>query len=147
MELMNKLFEERAKALRQFMLELLTQKQMEFDMLHEEMEPQKEFLRQKRVKNLLTMDEFTAALERLTVEETERHQDIEIQYADKEKAIKEELEMIKLQADAEQLKLLKDRQSKERVVMFSELMKSMDDGDQMKNYLKKNVSDTERELQ
>lgn len=95
-ELMNKLFEERAKALRQFMLELLTQKQQEFDMLVEEYEPQKEFLRQKRVKNLLTLDEFTGALERMTVEETEKHQDIDIAYADKEKAIKEELEMLKL---------------------------------------------------
>jgi len=93
---MNRLFEERAKALRQFMLELLTQKQQEFDLLHDEYEPQKEFLRQKRVKNLLSMDEFTAALERLTVEETERHQDIEIAFADKEKEIKEELEMLKL---------------------------------------------------
>lgn len=70
---MNSLFEERAKALRQFMLDLLTQKQQEFDDLADEYEPQKEFLRQKRVKQLLTMEEFTAALERITVEETERH--------------------------------------------------------------------------
>lgn len=47
-------------------------------MLKEEYEPQKEFLRQKRVKNLIGLDEFTSALERITVEETERHQDIEI---------------------------------------------------------------------
>jgi len=72
-QLMNALFEERAKALRQTMLDLLTQKQAEFDMLIEEYEPQKEFLRQKRVKKLLSLEEFTAALERITVEETERH--------------------------------------------------------------------------
>lgn len=128
------------------MLELLTQKQQEFDLLNDEYEPQKEFLRQKRVKNLLSMDEFTAALERITVEETERHQDIEILYADKEKAIKEELEMLKLQADAEQMKILKDRQTKEKMAMFNELMKNMDDGDQMKNYLKKSSNDADREL-
>lgn len=58
-------------------------------------------MRQKRVKNLIGLDEFTAALERITVEETERHQDIEISYADKEKQIKEELELLKMQADAE----------------------------------------------
>lgn len=115
-------------------------------MLHDEYEPQKEFLRQKRVKNLLSMDEFTAALERLTVEETERHQDIEIAYADKEKEIKEELEMLKLQADAEQMKILKDRQTKEKMTMFNELMKNMDEGDQMKNYLKKSSNDADREL-
>lgn len=93
------------------------------------------------MKNLIGLDEFTAALERITVEETERHQDIEIQYADKEKQIKDELEMLKLQADAEQMKLLKDRQTKERVIMFNELMKQMDEGDQMKNYLKKSVQE------
>lgn len=70
---MNSLFEERAKALRHFMFDLLSQKQAEFDLLQEEVEPQKEFLRQKRVKQLMTLEEFTAALERLTVEETERH--------------------------------------------------------------------------
>lgn len=42
---MNRLFEERARALRQFMLELLTQKQQEFDLLAEEYDPQKDFLR------------------------------------------------------------------------------------------------------
>ncbi len=70
---MNSLFEERARALRLFMLDMLTQKQQEFDDLVDEFEPQKELLRQKRVKNLLTLEEFTAALERITVEETERH--------------------------------------------------------------------------
>jgi len=75
---MNSLFEERARALRLFMLDMLTQKQQEFDDLVDQFEPQKELLRQKRVKNLLTLEEFTAALERITVEETERHQDIEI---------------------------------------------------------------------
>lgn len=145
-DLMNALFEERAKALRQTMLDLLTQKQAEFDMLIEEYEPQKEFLRQKRVKKLLSLEEFTAALERITVEETERHQDIEINYADKEKEIKKELELMKLQADAEQMKVLKDRQTKEKVLMFNELMKNMDSGDQMKSYLKKSVNEADREL-
>ena len=42
---MNRLFEERARALRVFMLDLLTQKQVELEMLKEEYEPQKEFLR------------------------------------------------------------------------------------------------------
>jgi len=35
------------------------------------------------------------------------------------------------------MKLLKDRQTKEKVLMFGQLMQNMDDGDQMKNYLKK----------
>jgi len=71
MELMNRLFEERARALRVFLLELLTQKQQELELLKDDIAPQKEFLRQKRNKNLTGLDEFTAALERITVEETE----------------------------------------------------------------------------
>jgi hypothetical protein len=51
---MNSLFEERAKALRRFILELLTQKQNSLLLLNEEIEPQKELLRQKRAKLLLT---------------------------------------------------------------------------------------------
>lgn len=42
--------------------------------------------------------------------------------------------------------MLKDRQTKERLMMFSELMKNMDEGDQMKNYLKKTGQEAEREL-
>jgi len=36
MDLMNRLFEERARALRAFLLELLTQKQMELELLKDE---------------------------------------------------------------------------------------------------------------
>ena len=99
------------------------------------------------MKQLLTLEEFTAALERITVEETERHQDIEIAYADKEKEIKEELEILKLQADNEQMKLLKDRQTQEKILMYNELMKNMDEKDQMKVYLAKSVTETERDLE
>ena len=44
-DLMNSLFEERAKALRRFILELLTQKQNSLLLLSQEIEPQKELLR------------------------------------------------------------------------------------------------------
>jgi len=65
---MNSLFEERAKALRRFILELLTLKQNQLMLLSEEIEPQKELLRQKRAKLLLTQEEFQSALEKLTQE-------------------------------------------------------------------------------
>ncbi len=100
-QLMNALFEERAKALRHFILDLLTQKQYEIDMIKSEYEPVKEFLRQKRVKGLLSLEEFTSALERITGEESERIADIEILYADKEKQIKQDLQVMKYQADSE----------------------------------------------
>lgn len=45
------------------------------------------------------------------------------------------------------MKALKDRQTQEKVLMFSELMKSLDDKDQMKHYLAKSVQDANRELE
>ena len=98
-------------------------------MLSQEIEPQKELLRQKRAKLLLTQEEFQAALEKLTQEETERQQDIEIEFADKEKEVREELERLKIESEQEQKKLLKDRQTRERLAMFGELMNSLDEKD------------------
>lgn len=86
-------------------------------------------LRQKRAKLLLTQEEFQAALEKLTQEETERQQDIEIEFADKEKEVREELERLKIESEQEQKKLLKDRQTRERLAMFGELMNSLDEKD------------------
>jgi len=67
------------------------------------------------------------ALEKLTQEESERQQDIEIEFADKEKEVREELERLKIEAEQDQKKLLKDRQTQERITMFSELMNSLDE--------------------
>jgi len=50
-------------------------------------------------------------MERLNAEMAERKLDIEIEYSDKEKAYTEELENIKQEAENEQKKLLKDRQT------------------------------------
>jgi len=54
---------------------------------------------------------------------------------------------MKMQADNEQMKMLKDRQTKEKILMFNELMKNLDDKDQMKVYLNKSVNDANRELE
>ena len=108
---MNNLFEEKAKALRRYILELALEKQQHLDDLKAEMESQKEFLRQKKVKNLVTPVEFQAGLDRLTQEETERSQDIEIAFNDREKELREEIDHIKIDAEAEQKKILKDRQT------------------------------------
>ena len=144
---MNSLFEEKAKALRRYILELALEKQQQLDDLKGEMEPQKEFLRQKKVKNLITPTEFQAGLDRLTQEETERAQDIEIAFNNREKELREEIDHVKIDAEAEQKKLLKDRQTQEKMVMFSALMKNMDEKDQMKQYLDKALRDSEKELE
>lgn len=57
-DLMNALFEERTKALRGYIFELMTQKQTEYRLLQEEYEPQREFLRRKKAKGLLTEEQF-----------------------------------------------------------------------------------------
>lgn len=61
--------------------------------------------------------------------------------------MREEIDHIKIDAEAEQKKLLKDRQTQEKMVMFSALMKNMDEKDQMKQYLDKALRDSERELE
>ncbi len=53
---------------------------------------------------------------------------------------------MKAQADCEQMKLLKERQTQERIVMFSELAKSMDEKDQMRVYLDKSMVEAQRDL-
>ena len=144
---MNSLFEERAKALRQLMIDLLSQKQAEFDLLSDEYEPQKEFLRQKRVKNLVSLEDFTAALERLTVEETERRQDIEIEFADRERQLKQEIERIKLESDNEQLKMLKDKQTREKVLVFQAMQQNTKDMDALQTYLGRALKETNAEME
>lgn len=53
---------------------------------------------------------------------------------------------MKAQADCEQMKLLKERQTQERIVMFSELAKNMDEKDQMRVYLDKSMVEAQRDL-
>lgn len=98
---MNSLFEERSKALRRAIFELMNQKQTEMEMLREELEPQKELLRQKHKQGLITEGEMKDALQKLLDEENERTTDIEIEFSDKEKALQDELEVLRLEAEAE----------------------------------------------
>ena len=86
-------------------------------------------------------------MDKLNEEENEQIMDVEIKYSDKEKAVKEEIERVKLEHEAEQKNLLKDRQTREKMVMFEQMMKNLDDGDAMKQYLDKNIRDNERELE
>lgn len=100
-DLMNALFDERSRALRKYMFELLAQKAIDLEDLSQEFEPQKELLRSKRQKGLIDEDEFTRQMERLNTEMAERKMDLDIEYSDKEKAVTEELEKIKLDAETE----------------------------------------------
>lgn len=72
--------------------------------------------------------------------------DIEIEYADKEQQLKDDLEKARIEAEAEQKKLLKDRQTQEKTIMFQEMMRNMDDGKEMTAYLEKSIADSQNEL-
>mmetsp|Transcript_11781 Transcript_11781/g.16008 ORF Transcript_11781/g.16008 Transcript_11781/m.16008 type:complete len:118 (+) Transcript_11781:3617-3970(+) len=85
-------------------------------------------------------------MENLNRDEHDRRMDIEIEYADKEAAINEELELVRLEAEAEQKGALKDRQTQEKIAMFQAMMSKMSEGDQMKQYLEMQMKDAEREL-
>jgi len=66
-------------------------------------------------------------MDRLTSEMSEKKMDIEIEYSEKEKQLKDDLEQIKLEAEAEQKKILKDRQTQEKMLMFQKLMDNAGD--------------------
>lgn len=145
-DLMQSLFDERAGALRKFIYELMKQKQRDMQDLKEEFEPMREVLRQRQANNLISEDDYKNQMERLNKDEHDRRMDIEIEYADREAAVQEELEKARLEAENEQKKVLKDRQTQEKLIMFNEMMKNMDKGDQMKQYLEMQKRDAEKEL-
>ena len=68
-------------------------------------------------------------MDRITQEELERTQDIDIYYSDLEKQLKEDLELLKVEAENEQKKMLKDRQTQEKMAMFQSLMGNMAQND------------------
>ena len=72
--------------------------------------------------------------------------DIEIEYNDKEQKIRDEMEELRVNSEQQQKELLKDRQAKEKLMMFNELMKGHDDSDAIKHYLEKQKRDTEKDL-
>lgn len=146
-DLMQSLFDERANALRKFIYELMKEKQRDLQDLKEEYEPLREMLRQRQANGLISDEDYRNHMERLNKEEHDKRMDIEILYSDKEAAANEELEKARLDAENEQKKVLKDRQTQEKLIMFNEMMKSMDPGEnQMKQYLEMQKRDAEKEL-
>ena len=127
------------------MAELLLQKQGELDDLRLEYGLQKDNLRKMKADGLLGDEDYENQMEVLNKEEQDKKMDIEISYADKEAEINEDLEKAKLEAEAEQKGLLKDRQTAEKVAMFKKMMDSMDENDEMKKYLEQQTREAEVE--
>ena len=145
---MNSLFQERANALRKFMYELMMQKQRELDDLKEEYEPQRQLLQQRKEAKLISDEDYAQQLERINQEEHDKKNDIEIEFGEKEKKLKDELEVARIDAETEQKKLLKDRQTQERTILFKEILNKMDasESDGMAKYIEQQLKDTQREL-
>jgi len=133
--LMNALFEEHANALRMTLFELMKEKHEEIDLLRDEFGIARQMLKNRREKDLISAEEYKMELERLGKEEYERVCDLEIKFDDKEKQLREDLEKNRLEAEMQQKSLLKDRQTQEKLVMFQEIQKSLDEKDPIKNYL------------
>lgn len=108
-ELMNALFEEHANALRMHLFELMKQKHHEIDMIREEFSVERNVLKNRREKDLLSAEEYKMELERISKEEYEKSCELEIKFDDKEKQIREDLEKSRLEAELQQKTLLKDR--------------------------------------
>ena len=100
-DLMNALFEEKQKALRKHMFELMMQKQADLEDVRQEYDLQRDLLKRCKSNGLVSDEEYSAAMDRLNKEEHEKKTDIEIAYAEKEAEIKEELEKAKLEAENE----------------------------------------------
>jgi len=100
-ELMNSLFEERTRAVRSYIYELMTEKQTDLQSLRQEYEPQRDFLRQKKHKELISEEEFNSLIERLNEDQNEREHDIELAFAEKEQSLMEEIEKSRVEAENE----------------------------------------------
>lgn len=133
--LMNALFEEHANALRLHLFELMKEKHEEMDLLRDEFGIARQMLKNRREKDLISAEEYKMELDRLSKEEYDRTCELEIKFDDKEKEIREDLEKNRLEAELQQKTLLKDRQTQEKLVMFQEIQKSLDEKDPIKNYL------------
>jgi len=145
-DLSNALFEERTRALRGYIFELMTQKQTEYRLLQEEYEPQREFLRNKKQCGLITEEQFNTLIDRLNDEQTERESDVDLEFSEKENILKEELEKCRIDAEVEQKKLLKDRQTQEKLIMFKQLMQKVDSNDALKQYLESQMKEANKDM-
>ena len=102
--------EERAKSLRKYVFELMTQKQTELEMIREEFMPRFELLKERRQKGLISNDEnYRQQVEKLSKEESDRRMDVEIAIGELEQKAEEDLQLLGIQARARGEEALKVR--------------------------------------
>ena len=98
------LFEERARGLRKYIFQLVSQKQSEMELIREELRPQYELLRERKEKGQLKEDCYKEQMDKLAEEESERLLDAELSIKELEQAMEDELlvQHIKGKADVQQ---------------------------------------------
>ncbi|CDW71824.1 gcc2 and gcc3 domain-containing protein [Stylonychia lemnae] len=145
-EYMLALFDERAKALRKYIFDLMTQKQTELELIKEEFQPQYDFLKDKKAKGLITDSQYRDMMAKLQEEESDKRIDAEIQIKELEQKMEEELmiQSVKNRADVEQA--LKDKQADEKVKMIDFLIGDNQNNETIKQYLEREKKGTLREL-
>lgn len=133
------LFEERAKGLRRYVFELMTQKQTELELIREEFRPRYDLLKEKRAKGILTSDEdYRQLVEKINKEEGDRRIDVEILIGEMEQKMEEDLQLIAIQAKQRAEEALKERQTKERQMMIDMLIEQTNpDNEIVQQYLKR----------
>ncbi len=147
-KLMLALFEERAKDLRRYVFELMTQKQTELELIREEFRPRYDLLKEKRARGLLTSDDdYRSLVEKINKEEGDRRIDVEISIGEMEQKMEEDLQLIAIQAKQRAEEALKERQTKERQMMIDMLMAQTNpDNEIVQQYLKREQNQLEKQL-
>lgn len=67
-------------------------------------------MKQKKLLGLLDPEDYKIKIEKLTEEESERKMDAEIEYAEKEENLNNQIEKLRLEKEASLMAGLKDRQ-------------------------------------
>ena len=85
------IFDQRAKGLRKYVFDLMTQKQTELELIREEFAPRYELLKEKRARGQIGEEAYRDMVEKLGREEAERRVDVEIEMGELEQKMEEEM--------------------------------------------------------
>ena len=146
MDLTSALFAERSKVLKKLVVEMMTQKQGEYDLVAAEFEPQYRFLKDKKSKGLITPADYRARLEKLSEEESDRKVDAEIEFNEKEQRLQDEVEGLRVEKEAALKAHLKKHQHIERKSALQELQRMEHDSDVLAQYLEEQQRIQEKEV-
>lgn len=135
------LFEERARGLRKYIFELMTQKQTELEIIREEFKPRYEYLKERRAKGQISEDQYRQMIDRLSKEESDRKLDTELAIAELEQRMEEEMHIGQVGARAEAEMRLREKQVKEKEYVLEVLKEQHQGNETIQRYLSKEQKD------